>query len=109
MPVSIMSQRPDCTPGICASKGMLTNFGVRQRSLAISLPRSTRMPTILLEESRYCMGGSVALVDIVNVPALTRSDLPTLGVQPVGAAAADDEDESSLPQAATVRSRAAEE
>lgn len=67
------------------------------------------MPTILFEASRYCMGGSVALVEIVSVPALTRSALPTLGVQPVGAAAADDEDESLLPQAVKVRRRAAAE
>ncbi len=38
----------------------VTNFGVRNRRLEISLPRSMRMPITSPFGSTYCMGGSVA-------------------------------------------------
>src|SRR2546423_5663360 len=86
-----MSQRLPDRPGICESKSMLTNLGVRHSSFAMSLPSVIRMPVMFPLASTYCIGGRVAFVDIVSVPAVTRSLAPSVGVQLAGA-------EESLPE-----------
>src|SRR5215475_4607955 len=78
-PVTMRSQRPPCSPGICASNWMLTQFISRPSRLAISLPSSIRIPWRLPFSSMYWTGGRVALVATTSLPGRTTAGGVTTG------------------------------
>src|SRR5215467_11097619 len=78
-PVTMRSQRPPCSPGICASNWMLTQLISSPSRLAISLPSSIRIPWRLPFSSMNCTGGKVALVATTSLPGRTTAGGVTTG------------------------------